>query len=82
MLAAALPCSCPHLRVSSCRQAATGSWSLQAKLHQARGETDKAAHYYRTNLERIEAENISGSDQLDALLYLAEYAKVGSVCLV
>ena len=55
---------------------------LQAKLHQARGETDKAAHYYRTNLERIEAENISGSDQLDALLYLAEYAKVGSVCLV
>ena len=28
------------------------------------------------NLERIEAENITGSDQLDALMYLAEYAKV------
>jgi len=28
------------------------------------------------NLERIEAENITGSDQLDALIYLAEYAKV------
>ena len=28
------------------------------------------------NLERIEAENITGSDQLDALVYLAEYAKV------
>lgn len=28
------------------------------------------------NLERIEAENITGTDQLDALIYLAEYAKV------
>ena len=28
------------------------------------------------NLERIEAENIAGTDQLDALIYLAEYAKV------
>lgn len=30
------------------------------------------------NLERIEAENITGSDQLDALIYLAEYAKVNA----
>lgn len=46
-----------------------------AKLHQARNETREAAHYFRMNLERIEAENITGSDQLDALIYLAEYAK-------
>ncbi|KAL3158903.1 anaphase-promoting complex component apc8 [Trebouxia sp. C0010 RCD-2024] len=46
-----------------------------AKLHQARAETREAAHYFRMNLERIEAENITGSDQLDALIYLAEYAK-------
>lgn len=46
-----------------------------AKLHQARNETREAAHYFKMNLERIEAENISGSDQLDALIYLAEYAK-------
>ncbi len=49
---------------------------MQAKLHQARNETREAAHYFKMNLERIEAENISGSDQLDALIYLAEYAKV------
>lgn len=49
---------------------------VQAKLHQARSETREAAHYFRMNLERIEAENITGSDQLDALIYLAEYAKV------
>ncbi len=49
---------------------------IQAKLHQARNETREAAHYFKMNLERIEAENISGSDQLDALIYLAEYAKV------
>lgn len=49
---------------------------MQAKLYQARGETAEAAHYFRTNLDRIEAENISGSDKLDALLYLAEYSKV------
>lgn len=49
---------------------------VQAKLHQARAETREAAHYFRMNLERIEAENITGSDQLDALIYLAEYAKV------
>ena len=49
---------------------------MQAKLHQARNEMREAAHYFRMNLERIEAENITGSDQLDALIYLAEYAKV------
>ncbi len=59
---------------------------MQAKLHQARDETREAAHYFRMNLERIEAENITGSDQLDALIYLAEYAKVNpaaslSVCI-
>ena len=53
----------------------------QAKLHQARNETREAAHYFRMNLERIEAENITGSDQLDALVYLAEYAKV-SCCII
>ncbi len=51
---------------------------MQAKLHQARNETREAAHYFKMNLERIEAENISGSDQLDALIYLAEYAKVAA----
>lgn len=54
---------------------------MQAKLHQARSETREAAHYFRMNLERIEAENISGADQLDALMYLAEYAKVCTVQL-
>lgn len=55
---------------------------VQAKLHQARAETREAAHYFRMNLERIEAENITGSDQLDALIYLAEYAKVPPTCFV
>jgi len=58
------------------RDCLTSFGPLQAKLHQARNETREAAHYFKMNLERIEAENITGSDQLDALIYLAEYAKV------
>ena len=66
---------------------ASKSWrkvwlGVQAKLHQARSETREAAHYFRMNLERIEAENISGADQLDALMYLAEYAKVSEIQLL
>lgn len=66
---------CTHVRCNV-------SVVMQAKLHQARNEMREAAHYFRMNLERIEAENITGSDQLDALIYLAEYAKVTGRILI
>lgn len=52
----------------------------QAKLHEAQGERPAAAHYYALNLARLDAEGLAGADATEALLYLAEYAKVGVVC--
>jgi hypothetical protein len=45
-------------------------------LHEAQGERSAAAHYYALNLARLDAEGASGADATEALLYLAEYAKV------
>jgi hypothetical protein len=49
---------------------------LQAKLHEAQGQRSAAAHYYALNLARLDAEGVTGTDATEALLYLAEYAKV------
>lgn len=49
---------------------------MQAKLHEAQGERAAAAHYYALNLARLDAEGVTGADATEALLYLAEYAKV------
>ena len=44
------------------------------------GDRATAAHYYHLNLERLDAEgHAAGSDTVDALLFLAEYHKVGCV---
>lgn len=51
----------------------------QAKLHESMGDRPTAAHYYRMNLERLDAEGAAaGSDTVDALLFLAEFSKVGA----
>jgi hypothetical protein len=50
----------------------------QAKLHEAQGERAAAAHYYALNLARLDAEGVTGADATEALLYLAEYAKVST----
>ncbi|KAI8473690.1 MAG: hypothetical protein J3K34DRAFT_518801 [Monoraphidium minutum] len=47
-----------------------------AKLHEGMGDAATAAHYYRLNLERLDAEGAAaGSDTVDALLFLAEHCK-------
>ena len=50
---------------------------LQAKLHARLGQRDQAAHYHKLNLDRIDAEGISGQDAVEALTFLAEYHQVG-----
>ncbi|PSC70628.1 anaphase-promoting complex subunit 8-like [Micractinium conductrix] len=44
-----------------------------AKLHERQGQRSDAAHYHRLNLERIDAEGISGQDAVEALTFLADY---------
>lgn len=49
------------------------------------GDHASAAHYYRANLARLDAEGApAGSDTVDALLFLAEHCKVRAalVCLL
>jgi hypothetical protein len=54
----------------------------KAKLYEAMGDRGSAAHYFRLNLSRLDAEGAAaGSDTVDALLFLAEYCKVGGVCV-
>ncbi|KAF8061421.1 APC8 [Scenedesmus sp. PABB004] len=47
-----------------------------AKLHEAQGEAGQAAHYYALNLARLDGEGAGGADVTEALLFLAEYAKL------
>ncbi len=49
---------------------------LQAHLHARRGEREQAAHYYKLNLEAIDTMNLSGTDALAALDFLAEHSFV------
>ncbi|GAB4814903.1 hypothetical protein N2152v2_001949 [Parachlorella kessleri] len=44
-----------------------------AKLHARLGQRDQAAHYHKLNLDRIDAEGITGQDAVEALTFLAEY---------
>jgi anaphase-promoting complex subunit 8 len=48
-----------------------------AKLHDRLGQKGDAAHYHRMNLTRLEAEGAapSGQDAVEALQYLADFAK-------
>lgn len=52
---------------------------LQAQLHDALGQRTAAAHYYARNLQRIDAEGLTGSDLVEALQYLAQHCKVRRV---
>lgn len=45
-----------------------------AHLHARRGEREQAAHYYKLNLEAIDTMNLSGTDALAALDFLAEHS--------
>lgn len=49
---------------------------LQAHLHARRGEKEQAAHYFKLNLEAIDTMNLSGSDAVAALDFLAEHSMV------
>ena len=48
----------------------------RARLHEAGGDKDAAAHYHHQNLQRIDAEGLQGSDALEGLLFLATWHKV------
>ena len=54
----------------------TAAAPWQAHLHARRGEREQAAHYYKLNLEAIDTMNLSGSDALAALDFLAEHSLV------
>jgi anaphase-promoting complex subunit 8 len=46
-----------------------------AVLHEARGERAEAARYHAANLARVEAEGLAGADAVEALRFLADYAR-------
>ena len=47
-----------------------------AQAHERRGDAEQAAYYYEMNLQRMDAEQVAGSEAVDALLFLAAYHKV------
>ena len=49
---------------------------MQAMLHERRGESQDAAHYYTLALEAADALKLHGEDTLHALEFLAEYSLV------
>jgi hypothetical protein len=61
---------------AACNTNADHPAGLQAHLHARRGEREQAAHYYKLNLEAIDTMNLSGTDALAALDFLAEHSFV------
>ena len=47
-----------------------------AQAHERRGDAEQAAYYYEMNLHRMDAEQVAGSEAVDALMFLAAYHKV------
>ena len=65
----------------------TGEWLCAgialhrlAQAHERRGDAEQAAYYYEMNLQRMDAEQVAGSEAVDALLFLAAHHKVGLRC--
>lgn len=52
-----------------------------AQAHERRGDAEQAAYYYGMNLQRMDAEQVAGSEAVDALLFLAAHHKVCARCL-
>eukprot|EP00897_Mesotaenium_endlicherianum_P009716 jgi/Mesen1/8773/ME000524S08071 len=46
-----------------------------AKLHASLHQKPQAAHYYKMNLERLDANRVEGQDCIEALQYLANFHK-------
>jgi anaphase-promoting complex subunit 8 len=46
-----------------------------AKLHASMGQRDEAAHFHRLNLQRLDDDHAEGSELVEALQFLAQYAK-------
>jgi anaphase-promoting complex subunit 8 len=49
--------------------------SKLAKLYQKLGDQDKAAYYYKKNLDLRDQEGVEGQDTIDALLFLGTFCK-------
>ena len=60
-------------RVSACAGIAL---HRLAQAHERRGDAEQAAYYYEMNLHRMDAEQVAGTEAVDALMYLAAYHKV------
>ena len=52
-----------------------------AQAHERRGDAEQAAYYYEMNLQRMDAEQVAGSEAVDALLFLAAHHKVSARAL-
>ena len=46
-----------------------------AKLHANTGQREEAAHFHRLNLQRLDDEHAEGAELIEALQFLAQYAK-------
>ncbi len=46
------------------------------KLYSTLNENDKAAYYYKKNLERRDEEQLEGQETIDALLFLAQHCTI------
>jgi anaphase-promoting complex subunit 8 len=46
-----------------------------AKLHANMGQREEAAHFHRLNLQRLDDEHAEGAELIEALQFLAQYAK-------
>eukprot|EP00249_Psilotum_nudum_P012993 c24091_g1_i3 orf=588-2054(-) len=46
-----------------------------AKLHRQLGQLDRAAYYYKNNIERMEADQAEHADIVEALLFLSTHCK-------
>ena len=73
---------CPVREISG--SPLTGGWLCAgialhrlAQAHERRGDVEQAAYYYEMNLQRMDAEQVAGSEAVDALLFLAAHHKVG-----
>ena len=78
---------CPTGEMTGVEASLTGGWLRAgialhrlAQAHERRGDAEQAAYYYEMNLQRMDAEQVAGSEAVDALLFLAAHHKVGT-CL-
>ncbi|KAL8042089.1 hypothetical protein ABFX02_09G027700 [Erythranthe guttata] len=72
MLEEAIKC---YERAANCNDREAIALHQLAKLHCELGRSDKAAYYYKKDLDRMEAEEREGPNMVEALMFLAQHCK-------